>query len=214
MSRPFALSGSGSIASTRLSAVSDAVRVKIEATPPLITPASASVGVKAETQAISIHSPVDIKMRTLKEDGREVLELLSDSEADGDDHDSDLEVLEALQRTSRSSSIIPPGVIANADDSPEDVSDSGEPSGMVSPSESNDESDNCDESDLVESDTVWQDDGTSRVRIGHFRPTRKTSVERMEYRAGPAAIYPIHRVHMVGDATSCQVAILQILGRK
>ncbi|KAJ6615764.1 hypothetical protein B0H10DRAFT_1949647 [Mycena sp. CBHHK59/15] len=195
MSRPFALSGSGSIASTRLSAVSDAVRVKIEATPPLVTPASASLGVKAETQAISIRSPVDIKMRTLKEDGREVLELLSDSEADGDDHDSDLEVLEALQRTSRSSSIIPPCVIADADDSPEDASDSGEPSGMVSPSESNDESDNCDESDLVESDTVWQDDGTSRVRIGHFRPTRKTSVERMEYRAGPAAIYPIHRVH-------------------
>ncbi|KAJ6615947.1 hypothetical protein B0H10DRAFT_2219958 [Mycena sp. CBHHK59/15] len=55
MSRPFALSGSGSIASTRLSAVSDAVRVKIEATPPLVTPASASLGVKAETQAISIH---------------------------------------------------------------------------------------------------------------------------------------------------------------
>ncbi|KAJ6605644.1 hypothetical protein B0H10DRAFT_2311707 [Mycena sp. CBHHK59/15] len=61
-------------------------------------------------------------------------------------------------------------------------------------SESNDESDNCDESDLVESDTVWQDNGTSRVRIGQFRPTRKTSVERMEYRAGPAAVYPIHRV--------------------
>ncbi|KAJ6567871.1 hypothetical protein B0H10DRAFT_2444751 [Mycena sp. CBHHK59/15] len=187
---PFALSGSGSIASMRLSAVSDSVRVKIEAT---ATPASASL-VKAEPQVISIpQSPAQMKMRTLNEDGQEVFELLSDSEADTDGRDSDLEVMEALQRTSRSSSTIPPCVTVDADDCPDDESECGDPSGMAS-SESNDESDNCDESDLVESDTVWQDNGTSRVRIGQFRPTRKTSVECMEYRAGPAAVYPIHRV--------------------
>ncbi|KAJ6591397.1 hypothetical protein B0H10DRAFT_1960790 [Mycena sp. CBHHK59/15] len=187
---PFALSGSGSIASTRLSAVSDPIRVKIEAT---ATPASASL-VKAEPQVISIpQSPAQIKMRTLNEDGQEVFELLSDSEADTDGRDSDLEVMEALQRTSRSSSTIPPCVTVDADDCPDDESECGDPSGMASSDPNGYESDNCDESDLVESDTVWQDNGTSRVRIGQFRPTRKTSVERMEYRAGPAAVYPIHR---------------------
>jgi hypothetical protein len=30
--------------------------------------------------------------------------------------------------------------------------------------------------------------------IGKFCPTQKLTVERMEYRDGPAAIYPIHRV--------------------
>jgi hypothetical protein len=39
----------------------------------------------------------------------------------------------------------------------------------------------------MESDTVWQDDV---VRTGTFRPT----VERMEYRDGPAFIYPIPRI--------------------
>ncbi|KAJ7217545.1 hypothetical protein C8J57DRAFT_1254971 [Mycena rebaudengoi] len=44
----------------------------------------------------------------------------------------------------------------------------------------------------LESDTMWQDDGTSRVRIRKLRPTQKVSVERMEYCEGPACIYPIH----------------------
>ncbi|KAJ6597312.1 hypothetical protein B0H10DRAFT_1959905 [Mycena sp. CBHHK59/15] len=119
---PFALSGSGSIASTRLSVVSDPVRVKIEA---MATPASASL-VKAEPQVISIpQSPAQIKMRTLNEDSQEVFELLSDSEADTDGRDSDLEVMEALQRTSRSSSTIPPCVTVDADDCPDDESECG-----------------------------------------------------------------------------------------
>lgn len=49
----------------------------------------------------------DVRMRALHEGGREVFELLSDSEPEADDGDSDLEVMEALQRTSRSSSTIP-----------------------------------------------------------------------------------------------------------
>lgn len=46
-------------------------------------------------------------MCALSENGREVLELLSNSEPEGEDRDSDLEVIEALQRTFRSSSAIP-----------------------------------------------------------------------------------------------------------
>ncbi|KAJ6556924.1 hypothetical protein B0H10DRAFT_2201490 [Mycena sp. CBHHK59/15] len=46
----------------------------------------------------------------------------------------------------------------------------------------------------VESDTVWHDDTTSFVRIEKFRPTQKVTVERMEYRDGPAAVYPIHHI--------------------
>jgi hypothetical protein len=48
-------------------------------------------------------------MRAVKENGHEVFVLLSvsDSEPDADDRDSGLEVIEALKRTSRSSSAIP-----------------------------------------------------------------------------------------------------------
>jgi hypothetical protein len=40
---------------------------------------------------------------------------------------------------------------------------------------------------------MWQDNGTSLVRTGKFRITQKLTVERIEYRVGPAVIYPIHR---------------------
>ncbi|KAJ7440214.1 hypothetical protein B0H11DRAFT_2253165 [Mycena galericulata] len=73
--------GSGLGASTAyLSTVSDPVRVKIE---PVSTP-DPPVPVKAEPQ-------------TLNEGGREVFELLSDSEPDNEK--SDAEVMETLQRT-------------------------------------------------------------------------------------------------------------------
>ncbi|KAJ6598084.1 hypothetical protein DFH09DRAFT_1071134 [Mycena vulgaris] len=52
-------------------------------------------------------SLIRVAMRALHEGGREVFELLSDSEPEADDGDSDLEVMEALQRTARSSSAIP-----------------------------------------------------------------------------------------------------------
>jgi hypothetical protein len=84
------------------------VPVKIEVTPLSMAPVRATV-IKAEPQAISVpvQASVDIKMRALNEDGREVFELLSDSEPDADNPDSDLEVINALQRTSRSSSAAP-----------------------------------------------------------------------------------------------------------
>ncbi|KAJ7434579.1 hypothetical protein B0H11DRAFT_1938500 [Mycena galericulata] len=80
---PQTTAGSGLGASTAfLSTVSDPVRVKIE---PVSTP-DPPVPVKAEPQS-----------RTLNEGGREVFELLSDSEPD--DGKSDAEVMETLQRT-------------------------------------------------------------------------------------------------------------------
>ncbi|KAJ7622550.1 hypothetical protein B0H17DRAFT_1151676, partial [Mycena rosella] len=124
----------------------------------------------------------NVKMRALHEGGREVFELLSASEPEADD--SDLEVLEALQHTSRSSSTIP---LPDPKQFLDDNSDSAEPDAR---SESSDEENG---SDLIKSDTVWLDDGTSLARIGPFRPTRKMTVARMEYRQGPAAIYPILR---------------------
>ncbi|KAJ7870074.1 hypothetical protein B0H14DRAFT_2571492 [Mycena olivaceomarginata] len=84
--------------------VSDPVHIKIEAPQILAAPAPA-VGVKAEQQAIPMpRTAGDIKMRALNEGGREVLELLSDSDVEST---SETEVMEVLQSTSRSSSAIP-----------------------------------------------------------------------------------------------------------
>ncbi|KAJ6590334.1 hypothetical protein B0H10DRAFT_1961083 [Mycena sp. CBHHK59/15] len=101
----------------------------------------------------------DVKMRALKEGGHKVFELLSNSEPEANNWDSDLEVMEALQHTSQSSSAIP---------LPEE-----------------------DDSELIESDTVWLDDGMLLTQIGHFHLTRKLTVQCMEYQQGLAAIYPI-----------------------
>ncbi|KAJ6621009.1 hypothetical protein B0H10DRAFT_2188252 [Mycena sp. CBHHK59/15] len=57
--------------------------------------------------ASTTRQSVSDSMRALHEGGCEVFELLSDSEPRTDDRDSDLEVMEALQRTYRSSSAIP-----------------------------------------------------------------------------------------------------------
>ncbi|KAJ6563092.1 hypothetical protein DFH09DRAFT_1364226 [Mycena vulgaris] len=174
---------------TRSSTISDPVRAEIEAPLPSVAPATLLV--KAEPQAIRLlQAFADIKMRALNESGREVFELLSDSEPDADEPDSDREVIDALQCTSRSSSTIPPADTDEAHDVDSELNTSGTASGFPS----DDDSEFGDDPDLLQSDTVWQDDGTSRVRIGKFRPTQKVSVERMEYRDGPACIYPIHRI--------------------
>ncbi|KAJ6617802.1 hypothetical protein B0H10DRAFT_2434234 [Mycena sp. CBHHK59/15] len=155
---------------TRASTITDTIRIKIEATP--------SSAVKAEPQIARVPpASAEIKMRTLNDGGREIFELLSDS---------DLEVIEALQRDSRSSSVIP--LAAPSDHLPDDDSDSAEPD--IYSTASND----GDDSGLVESDTAWHDDTTSFVRIEKFRPTQKVTVEHMEYRDGLAAVYPIHHI--------------------
>ncbi|KAJ7182716.1 hypothetical protein C8R43DRAFT_868399 [Mycena crocata] len=48
-----------------------------------------------------------------------------------------------------------------------------------------------DEFELTESDTLWQDEIKSMVRIGNFRVTTKTRVNRIEYVEGTASIWPI-----------------------
>ena len=50
-----------------------------------------------------------------------------------------------------------------------------------------------DEFDLVESDTHWEDDITSFVRIGLFRITQKVKVQRIEYLTELPSIFPIFR---------------------
>ncbi|KAJ7794014.1 hypothetical protein B0H14DRAFT_3558479 [Mycena olivaceomarginata] len=163
---------------------SASVRIKIEARAPLVPDV-----VKAEPEVITVQPAAgNVKMRTLNEGGREVLELLSESEPDDNDEASDLEVMEVLKHTSRSSSAapLPPSDLHHFGE----LQDTG-----AATTASSDDGDNTDDDDaLMESDTVWQDDGTSFVRTGTFRPTVKVTVERMEYRDGPASIYPIPRI--------------------
>ncbi|KAJ7300409.1 hypothetical protein DFH08DRAFT_828478 [Mycena albidolilacea] len=148
---------------------SASVRIKIESRAPLVPDI-----VKAEPEAITVPRASNVKMRTLNEGGREVLELLSESEPDDSGEASDLEVMEVLRHTSRSSSAAPPP--------PSDLHHFGELQETGATTGSSDNRDNTDDDGaLMESDTVWQDDGTSFV----------LTVERMEYRNGPASIYPI-----------------------
>ncbi|KAJ7681690.1 hypothetical protein B0H17DRAFT_1230186 [Mycena rosella] len=158
-------------ASMMRQSVSDSIRIKIEATPSSAPVPVPPTLVKAEPRVASVpRASANVEMHALHEGGREVFQLLSDSEPEADD--SDLEVLEALQHTSRSSSAIP---LPNPKRFLDDNSDSAEPEPRS------------------ESSDVWLDDGTSLARIGPFRPTRKITVACMEYRQGPAAIYPILR---------------------
>ncbi|KAJ6580328.1 hypothetical protein B0H10DRAFT_2443268 [Mycena sp. CBHHK59/15] len=160
--------------STRPSAVSDLIHVKIEAPQPSAHPAPAIL-VKAESQSTGLPCkiPGAVKMRTLNEGGHDVFELLSDSEPETLDHDSDLEVSAALIRTaSHSSSVIPLTDAMDADDFDDEFRDS----------------------DLVESDTIWQDEITSFVSTGNFRITSKVKVQQIEYLSNLPSIWPIHRI--------------------
>ncbi|KAJ7431585.1 hypothetical protein B0H11DRAFT_1941460 [Mycena galericulata] len=181
--------------STRPATPSDPVRVKIETPLPSATSRPA-ISVKAEQQPIRLPPPAGdsaIKMRTLTEGGREVIEVLSDSDSDAADSDSDLEVMEVLQTTSRSSSTIPtPCDAGDVNVNGSEFEDPGEDSGA--PPSPTDLDELNEDSDLAESDTFWPDEAKSFVIIGKFRPTQKVTVDRMEYRDGPASIYPIPRV--------------------
>ncbi|KAF7372724.1 hypothetical protein MSAN_00477700 [Mycena sanguinolenta] len=164
------------------SSTRDPIHVKVE---------TASLTVKSEPHVVTIPRPADeIKLRTI---ANNFYEILSDSESDTD---SDLEVIEALQAGSRSSSAVPVPSVPDSDavlyqqPSPSTTlpgDDADEDPMRKEPTAGHDYS-------LVESDTLWLDDGTSMMRIGTFRPTAKITVEQMEYRDGPASIYPIHRI--------------------
>ncbi|KAJ7254946.1 hypothetical protein B0H12DRAFT_1071068 [Mycena haematopus] len=86
-------------------------RVKIEATPYLVPAPGPPIVVKAEPQSVdalagALRASAVVKMRASNEGGLQIFELLSDSEPEADNRDSDLEVMEALQNTVESSSPI------------------------------------------------------------------------------------------------------------
>ncbi|KAJ7229683.1 hypothetical protein B0H12DRAFT_1077400 [Mycena haematopus] len=193
--------------STRSSTVPDPVCVKIEAIPSSV-PTESAVCVKTEPRVPSLpESSVDIKMRTLNENGREVFQLLSDSETDSDDRDSDLEVIDVLRPPSRSSSGIPQSEVFDQNSDLEEPDADRKTTSVFdvqlitslddarsSPVDETSFDDAAPNTNLPESDTVWHDDGIVLMHVGKFRLTLKTTVERMEYREGPASIYPISRV--------------------
>ncbi|KAJ7653606.1 hypothetical protein DFH06DRAFT_1417176 [Mycena polygramma] len=177
-------------------AIAPPTRVKLEAMAPFVTPEPAGA-VKTEPDGSTVPQAVpEIKLRALN-----VFELLSDSDSEPDAADSDVEVIATLQPNSRSSSVAPltdPDPFTDDDEAATSLS-SKTPDGDYhsdndfdanQPSEGPKDDDT---SDLEESDTVWQDDCTSFVRIGKFRVNQRLSVERVEYRMGPAVIYPILR---------------------
>ncbi|KAJ6461772.1 hypothetical protein C8R45DRAFT_1220718 [Mycena sanguinolenta] len=144
--------------------------IKIEPTSTLVVPLASTVFVKQE--------PV------LRPVIHEVIEISSDSDS-GDD--SDVEVTAALTRgASRSSSVAFPDGI--------DFGDTAELTGRASQAASLEKMDlSDDDSDLIESDTRWEDGFTSLARIGKFRVTKKVTVKRIEYLPDLASVYPIFR---------------------
>ncbi|KAF8173427.1 hypothetical protein K438DRAFT_2051561 [Mycena galopus ATCC 62051] len=139
--------------STRPS-VPNSAPINIESLPPVL-PSS----VKATP---SPHRSGDVKMCALIEDGHEVFELLSDSDAE-EDLNSDLEVIAVIQ--------LPDSTVD--DDLHGDIG--GGPSHDDQDFAEFPEADNF---PLVESDTIWEDGGKSFVRdTGVFRPTRSVTVE-------------------------------------
>jgi hypothetical protein len=86
---------------------SDPIHARIE-TPHASGPNTLTISVKSEPQLISLSRVSGVKLRTLNQGGREILELNSEPEAEDSDPDCDVEVTAALMRTSsRSSSTIP-----------------------------------------------------------------------------------------------------------
>ncbi|KAJ7138486.1 hypothetical protein C8R43DRAFT_1109764 [Mycena crocata] len=187
--------------------VSPSPLVKIEDSAPVLrapTLPTASVKTEASVPSISSVSSATARVRICCEHGREVVELLSDSDAD--DGDSDIqEISEALTRgASRSSSpprgmldLDEPGDTSPASGSPQriDFNEFGDPS-PDSPrpgSGQSTDSEDFDCDDLVESRTKWQDPITSYVRTGDFRITRKLhNIRNIEYVDELASVYPVH----------------------
>ncbi|KAJ6549308.1 hypothetical protein DFH09DRAFT_1502776 [Mycena vulgaris] len=130
--------------------------------------------------------------RTRTEAGREIVEILSDSDSDpesanngtGVDFDPDFEVADALLRSSRSSSVHAPAGIAS-DSEPDD------------------------DPRRQESDTVWHDPGLiSELLVGEFRLIKKLTVKQIGYLSGGfPSIWPIPRVPTAFILSSDSTAI-------
>ncbi|KAJ7094972.1 hypothetical protein C8R44DRAFT_989559 [Mycena epipterygia] len=158
--------------STRPPGSSDLVCVKTEA--PAYSGLSISmVSVKSEPQSTALPRQPSGSLN-------EVIDLVSDSEDEAGEG-SDFEVSKELTRSaSRSSSIFP-----LSEDIVFDDTDAASRS-VIDLEDSDDE--------LVESNTLWQDDITSFVCFGNFKITQNVrNVQRIEYISEFASIYPIHR---------------------
>ncbi|KAJ7912742.1 hypothetical protein B0H13DRAFT_2659938 [Mycena leptocephala] len=162
-----------------------AQKILIE-TPDASEPNTPSISVKSEPQPISLSRVFGtVKLRTLHQGGREILELISESEAEDSDTDSAIEVTEALTRvSSRSSSTIPWSDAMGTEDQ--------KPNDGATDTFSEEESDDPD--DLLESDTLWQDEISSFVCTGQFSITQKMKVQRIEYLSQLPSVWPIPRV--------------------
>ncbi|KAJ7785121.1 hypothetical protein DFH07DRAFT_934967 [Mycena maculata] len=174
--REYLAADSTTDATTCSFAATDLIAVKIEGSlpPPIPGP---GISVKSEPQVIELpRTTGDIKMRILSEGGKDIFELLSDSEPETSDID---EVLATLQNASRSSTA-PPDV-DDLSDGPHE-GETSSPSSAMPPLIYVDDSDDDfdDDSELVESDTLWQDEITSFCRIGKHRLTQKVTVDRMD----------------------------------
>ncbi|KAJ7166137.1 hypothetical protein C8R46DRAFT_997239 [Mycena filopes] len=189
---------------------SDPVQVKVE-------PALLSVTVKTEPQVLGLPTHTrDVEVIEISSDSDdsdvEVMDALRPGSRSSSVHPfSDVDLIEphtdapALDHPSGLENPRPDSRSSTyshlhriESDTDERDGQASRPSGLDDPRSDSEtdaaaDSDHADD-DLVESDTVWQDDGTSLARVGTFRLTRKLTVERMEYRQGPAALYPIHRV--------------------
>ncbi|KAJ7701299.1 hypothetical protein B0H16DRAFT_1833555 [Mycena metata] len=163
----------------------NSIPVKIE--PPNLSP----ISIKPEPQATSLPGPgvaKGVRLRTLIEGGREVFELISESEPEPD---SEVEVgAPPIRSSSRASSItmytdtddLNLGGQSGTDDFRDGASDVDDRDGNDS-----------DKDDPRPSDTLWQDDITSSVRTGRFTITQKIKVQRLEHLSEIPSIWPIPR---------------------
>ncbi|KAJ7933438.1 hypothetical protein B0H13DRAFT_2507098 [Mycena leptocephala] len=191
---------------------SDPIHDRIK-TPHASGPNTLTISVKSEPQLISLSRVSGaVKLRTLNQGGREILELISESEPEDSDPDCDVEVTAALMRTSsRSSSTIPQSDAMDTDDRGADeggtyTSYLGVPFLLKSHLDARQESfspflasslaeeDSDDPDDLLESDELWQDEIISFVRTGQFSVTQKLKVQRIEHLPELPSVWPIPRV--------------------
>ncbi|KAJ7846791.1 hypothetical protein B0H13DRAFT_2675471 [Mycena leptocephala] len=138
-----------------------------------------TISVKSELQLISLSRVSGaVKLRTLNQGGREILELISESEAEDSDPDCDVEVTAALMRaSSRFSSTIPQSDAMDTDDRGPDEGDARQ---------------EAEEGTSVH--TLWQDEITSFVRTGQFSVAQKLKVQRIKYLPELPSVWPIPRV--------------------
>ncbi|KAF8198687.1 hypothetical protein K438DRAFT_1966650 [Mycena galopus ATCC 62051] len=144
---------------------------------------SLNAGKFLDDKWVKPHRSGDVKMHALTEDGHEILELLSDLDAK-EDLNLNLEVIEALRRTSRSSSVIAPSIPDSTvdDDLDGDIGGGHPMTGFADFPEGDRPAENnfspADNFPLVESDTIWKDGSKSFVRdTGVSRPTRSVTVD-------------------------------------